>query len=289
MTKKSNYRPIMVAHPLGRRSLSAAIATGILLVATPLQVQASPVSPSNERAGAVQERMVTKTTPTGVVMKVGLRSPRVESYPPLDSSPFSREAFLSMRGSAILTGQKDAIKSSRTKLDMGYQIGYPMSVAKDGAKIGIVTPNLTVNAGVKPEAGVGANAGVTPKFGVNGSATGGGGTSGGNGSGTVGGNVGADVPLGVNASSKVGAELGVKSDIIPSQKIDFTIGHGEIKEISVAKFELKQDDAILDVDGTEISVTAMAGRVSIRPYVRASIETAKGISTTVVYGAVAYL
>ncbi|ADG78129.1 MspA family protein OS=Tsukamurella paurometabola (strain ATCC 8368 / DSM / CCUG 35730 / CIP 100753 / JCM 10117 / KCTC 9821 / NBRC 16120 / NCIMB 702349/ NCTC 13040) OX=521096 GN=Tpau_1505 PE=4 SV=1 [Tsukamurella paurometabola] len=267
----------------------AATVSMSVLIATSGALSVSAEPNTKPAHTSFPDRSVVKETPTGVLVRVGLRKPQVDVYPPLDSSPFSREAFLSMTGAVALGGNAKEIAKSKTSLDVGYQIGYPVTVAKDGVKVGLVTPNLTVNAGLTPEVGVGANAGVTPKAGVDGSVTGGGGTSGGNGSGTVGGNAGVEVPLGVNGSAKVGADLGAKSDIIPSQKFDFTIGHGEIKEVSLSKFDVKKSDAILEVGGTEVSVTATAGRVSIRPYVRATIETDRGRITTVVYGDVHYL
>lgn len=209
-----------------------------------------------------------KTTPDGFKITIKLEKNRLDAVPPLDSSPFSREAFLAGDNIVRIDGPPGG-KLLGASFETGYQIGYPAKVGADGgATVTLTTPDLSVNGGVN----TGVNASVTPSI------QGQGGVSGGQPSGSVSGGVTGTV--GGNA----GANVGATSKIIPSQTATFKIEHGGITEVPIAKIALTSPSAYLSLSGVHLSASGAAGQMTVRTFTRVIMRTELGSTQQVAYG-----
>ncbi|NKY17952.1 MspA family porin [Tsukamurella spumae] len=209
-----------------------------------------------------------KTTPDGFTITIKLLKNRLDAVPPLDSSPFSREAFLAGDNTVKIDGPPGG-KLLGASFETGYQIGYPAKVgAEGGATVTLTTPDLSVNGGVN----TGLNASVTP------SVQGQGGISGGQPSGSVGGGVTGTV------GGNVGANVGAQSKIIPSQTATFKIEHGGITEVPIAKIALTSPSAYLSLSGVHLSASGAAGQMTVRTFTRVIMRTELGSTQQVAYG-----
>ncbi|MCA4994219.1 MspA family porin [Tsukamurella tyrosinosolvens] len=210
----------------------------------------------------------TKTTPDGFKIIIKLLKNKLDAVPPLDSSPFSREAFLAGDNTVKIEGPAGG-KLLGASFETGYQIGYPAKVGADGgATVTLTTPDLSVNGGVNG----GLNASVTPSI------QGQGGVSGGQPSGSVGG--GVTGTLGGN----VGANVGAQSKIIPSQTATFKIEHGGITEVPIAKIAMTSDFSYLSLSGVHLSASGAAGQMTVRTFTRVIMRTELGSTQHVAYG-----
>lgn len=128
--------------------------------------------------------------------------------------------------------------------ETGYEIGYPVSFAPSGVSITLNTPSLSITPGIS---------------------------------------AGVDV-LGPVVKPNAGVTLGATADVLPSQSFAFTVAHGGITEIPLAKVGMSQPAAYADLGGTHITATGAMGPVTVRPYTRMTVLTAAGSSTVVTYG-----
>ncbi|MFC4604544.1 MspA family porin [Rhodococcus kronopolitis] len=154
---------------------------------------------------------------------------RVNSVPPLDSSPFSREFFHNGYAEARITGPAaaDAVGS---KLTFGYQVGYPIAIT--GGSIQINTPAL----GFEAEHTDGALIGLIP-----------------------------EPSLLLDTENRV--EL--LADIIPQQNLIVDLQPGGITDVPLVKDkEFDGPTAKIRVGGVHGSVSGAVGPTTLRPYAR---------------------
>ncbi|EGD54613.1 MspA family porin [Gordonia neofelifaecis] len=191
----------------------------------------------------------THHTREGVTIDLATSQLSAKKIPPLDGSPTSAEALLSSDVHAALTGIKG--KKVSATLEVGYQIGYPVSIAPGGVKITAHTPDLKLSGGV--------NAKINPNVSVSG--TGGGGSVG-----------------------EIGTELGAESTIIPAADLEFEVGAGKITTVSLAKIALTKPTADIVLSGVELHATNAIGPISVRPFTKISVTTETGVYVYYAYG-----
>ena len=236
---------------MAKRWLLASVSVVLAVVGTSI---------SGGVASGAPDTVVTKKTPDGVTITIRLLNARVNAVPPLDSSPFSREAFLNGDNTVSVKGPDGATIRGAT-METGYHIGFPAKVGADGgATVTLTSPDLTINGGL--------NASVTPSvqgqgsFGSNG------------GSGTVGGGV----------SGTLGGNAGAQSNIIPKQTASFKVEHGGITEVPVGRIAMSADFAYLSLAGVHLAASGAVGQMTIRTFTRVVIRTEFGSTQAVAYG-----
>lgn len=191
----------------------------------------------------------THHTREGVDITLSTSQQSVKKIPPLDGAPTSSEALLSSNVHAALTGIKG--KKVKATLEVGYQIGYPVSIAPSGVKVTAHTPDLKLSAGV--------NAKIKPDITIDGS--GGGGSIG-----------------------EIGGELGAESTIIPAADFEFEVAAGKITTVPLAKIALVKPTADIVLSGVELHATNALGPVSVRPFTKISVTTESGVYVYYAYG-----
>ena len=198
-------------------------------------------------AGGADAR--THHTREGVDITLDAGDLRVRKVPALDSSPLSGEALLSSNVHAALKGIDG--KTVRATLEVGYKIGYPVSVAPSGVKVTAHTPSLTLSGGV--------NAKIAPEATVSG--TGGG--------------------LSVG---EIGPEIGAEATVIPAADLEFEIAAGKITTVSLAEIALTKPVADIVLSGVELNVSNALGPISVRPFAKISVTTETGVYVYYDYG-----
>ncbi|WP_341258145.1 MspA family porin [Gordonia malaquae] len=211
-------------------------------IATPLvlAVIAAFALASSLLAGPADAR--THHTREGVDITLTASKLRAKKIPALDSSPFSGEALLSSDVHAAVRNIDG--KTVRATVEVGYQIGYPVSVAPNGVKVTAHTPELKLTGGL--------NAKLAPNVTISGS--GGGGSIG-----------------------EIGAELGAEATVIPSADLEFEVGAGKITTVTLAEIALTQPTADIVLSGIELNITNALGPISVRPYAKISVTTDTGV------------
>jgi len=211
-------------------------------IATPLvlAVIAAFALASSLLAGPADAR--THHTREGVDITLTASKLRAKKIPALDSSPFSGEALLSSDVHAAVRNIDG--KTVRATVEVGYQIGYPVSVAPNGVKVTAHTPELKLTGGL--------NAKLAPNVTISGS--GGGGSIG-----------------------EIGAELGAQATVIPSADLEFEVGAGKITTVTLAEIALTQPTADIVLSGIELNTTNALGPISVRPYAKISVTTNTGV------------
>ncbi|WP_240193856.1 MULTISPECIES: MspA family porin [unclassified Gordonia (in: high G+C Gram-positive bacteria)] len=211
-------------------------------IATPLvlAVIAAFALASSLLAGPADAR--THHTREGVDITLTASKLRAKKIPALDSSPFSGEALLSSDVHAAVRNIDG--KTVRATVEVGYQIGYPVSVAPNGVKVTAHTPELKLTGGL--------NAKLAPNVTISGS--GGGGSVG-----------------------EIGAELGAEATVIPSADLEFEVGAGKITTVTLAEIALTQPTADIVLSGIELNITNALGPISVRPYAKISVTTDTGV------------
>ncbi|GEE00592.1 MspA protein [Gordonia malaquae] len=211
-------------------------------IATPLvlAIIAAFALASSLLAGPADAR--THHTREGVDITLTASKLRAKKIPALDSSPFSGEALLSSDVHAAVRNIDG--KTVRATVEVGYQIGYPVSVAPNGVKVTAHTPELKLTGGV--------NAKIAPEVTISGS--GGGGKIG-----------------------EIGAELGAEATVIPSADLEFEVGAGKITTVTLAEIALTQPTADIVLSGIELNTTNALGPISVRPYAKISVTTDTGV------------
>jgi hypothetical protein len=211
-------------------------------IATPLVLAVIAVFAlaSSLLAGPADAR--THHTREGVDITLTASKLRAKKIPALDSSPFSGEALLSSDVHAAVRNIDG--KTVRATVEVGYQIGYPVSVAPNGVKVTAHTPELKLTGGV--------NAKIAPEVTISGS--GGGGKIG-----------------------EIGAELGAEATVIPSADLEFEVGAGKITTVTLAEIALTQPTADIVLSGIELNITNALGPISVRPYAKISVTTDTGV------------
>ncbi|WP_336792407.1 MspA family porin [Gordonia malaquae] len=211
-------------------------------IATPLvlAVIAAFALASSLLAGPADAR--THHTREGVDITLTASKLRAKKIPALDSSPFSGEALLSSDVHAAVRNIDG--KTVRASVEVGYQIGYPVSVAPNGVKVTAHTPELKLSGGL--------NAKLAPNVTISGS--GGGGSIG-----------------------EIGAELGAEATVIPAADLEFEVGAGKITTVTLAEIALTQPVADIVLSGIELNVTNALGPISVRPYAKISVTTDTGV------------
>ncbi|MEJ9078870.1 MspA family porin [Gordonia malaquae] len=211
-------------------------------IATPLVLAVIAVFAlaSSLLAGPADAR--THHTREGVDITLTASKLRAKKIPALDSSPFSGEALLSSDVHAAVANIDG--KTVRATVEVGYQIGYPVSVAPNGVKVTAHTPELKLTGGV--------NAKIAPEVTISGS--GGGGKIG-----------------------EIGAELGAEATVIPSADLEFEVGAGKITTVTLAEIALTQPTADIVLSGIELNITNALGPISVRPYAKISVTTNTGV------------
>ncbi|MFC0314404.1 MspA family porin [Gordonia phosphorivorans] len=184
----------------------------------------------------------TYKTREGVDITLAASKLKAKKMPALDGSPLSGEAFLSSDVHAALTGIDG--KTVRATVEVGYQIGYPVSVAPSGVKVTAHTPELKLTGGI--------NAKIAPAVTISGS--GGGGKIG-----------------------ELGAELGAEATVIPAADLEFEVGAGKITTVNLAEIALTQPVADIVLSGVELNITNALGPISVRPFAKISVTTDTGV------------
>ncbi|GAC57944.1 porin MspA [Gordonia hirsuta DSM 44140 = NBRC 16056] len=189
-------------------------------------------------------------TREGLAIELTAAQQSVRKIAPLDSSLTSGEALVSSNVHAAVKNIGD--KKVRATLELGYQVGYPVSVAPTGVKITAHTPELKLTSGVnakfKPEANI--------------SGTGGGGEVG-----------------------EVGASLGAEATVIPSADLEFEVGAGKITTVTLAEIALTKPVADIVLSGVNLNVTNALGPISVRPFAKISVSSESGVYVYYAYGA----
>ena len=195
----------------------------------------------------------TYKTREGVDITLNADQLKVRKIPALDSSPLSGEALLSSNVRAALKGIEG--KKVKATLEIGYKIGYPVSVAPSGVKITAKTPSLELSGGV--------NAKVNPEVAISG--TGGGG-----------------------ALGDVGVEAGATATI-PSTELEFTVGAGKITTVTLAQIALTKPVADIVLSGVELNISNALGPINVRPFAKISVTTETGVYVYYDHGRVAQI
>lgn len=190
-------------------------------------------------------------TPDGLHIEVRESDTSIQSVPPLDSSPLSREAFIDGGHVGEISGPAGAVITGAS-FEAGYQIGYPVLFAPDGIDVEMKTPDLSVNAGV--------NASVGPSI-----------------------QVGPMGPSG-GGSFTLGANAGATSTLIPAQSLKFKVKYGDIRDVPLAQVQLGSPVAYAGFGGVHLKVAGALGPVTVRPYTRMSMTTATGQYSVVTCG-----
>nr|WP_271210374.1 MspA family porin [Rhodococcus wratislaviensis] len=163
--------------------------------------------------------------------------------PPLDGVPTSVEFFHNGYAGVAITGP-NAEEFKGTQLTVGYQIGYPVSLA--GATIVLNSPGLGF--------AIGSSNGINVDFGPMGMLTG----------------------FGLNAGTN--AELA--GDIIPSQELDIDLEPGGITTVPLLEGqEFDGSAAVVRMQGVHGSISGAIGPVTIRPYAMAVTENGDTVMT----------
>lgn len=81
------------------------------------------------------DRSVTKSTVQGWDVTVSKLGEKIDSVPPLNQSPWSKEAFVSLRGEARIAGAGTEAVDVGT-VSMGFQVGCNTDVS-NGAQVGL--------------------------------------------------------------------------------------------------------------------------------------------------------
>lgn len=191
----------------------------------------------------------THTTREGLTIALSAAQQSVRAVPPLDSSPLSGQALLSSDVHAAI-GNIDG-KTVRATVEVGYKIGYPVSVAPNGVKVTAHTPELKLSSGV--------NAKLAPNVTIGG--TGGGGSIG-----------------------EIGADLGAEATVIPSADLEFEVGAGKITTVTLAEIALTKPVADIVLSGVELNVSNALGPISVRPFAKISITTETGVYVYYAHG-----
>ncbi|WP_069161382.1 MspA family porin [Nocardia altamirensis] len=198
-----------------------------------------------------------KPTLDGYAIMTTEANTSARTIPPLDGSPFSREAFLNGVGIGQVDGPAGA-NVGGAFMEVGYEVGYPVAFAPNGITVTLNSPSVSVTGAVRPE----ISAGVTPQLNI------------------------APVPgaqVEFPLSAKLGAELGAQATILPSQQLSFQVGHGGITETTLAKFTLTRPFAYADLSNTHLTVTGALGPVTIRTFVKFTLITAAGQTSDAIY------
>ncbi|WOC11682.1 MspA family porin [Gordonia sp. MP11Mi] len=215
--------------------MSRRITRGLLLA-----VIAAFALASSLLAGPADAR--THHTREGVDITLTASKLKAKKIPALDSSPFSGEALLSSDVHAGLKGIDG--KTVRATVEVGYKIGYPVSVAPNGVKVTAHTPELKLTGGV--------NAKIAPEVTISGS--GGGGKIG-----------------------EIGGELGAEATVIPAADLQFEVGAGKITTVTLADIALTKPVADIVLSGIELNVSNAVGPISVRPFAKISVTTETGV------------
>jgi len=163
--------------------------------------------------------------------------------PPLDGVPTSVEFFHNGYAGVAITGP-NAEEFEGTQLTVGYQIGYPVSLA--GATIVLNSPALGF--------AIGSSNGIDIGFG------------------------GMGEFLGLNLNAGTNAELA--GDIIPSQELDIDLEPGGITTVPLLEGqEFDGSAAVVRMQGVHGSISGAIGPVTIRPYAMAVTENGDTVMT----------
>lgn len=190
-------------------------------------------------------------TREGLAIELSTAQQSVRKIAPLDSSPMSSEALLSSNVHAAIDGIGD--KKVSATLEVGYQIGYPVSVAPGGVKVTMATPELTLSSGVNAKLGAGIDIDAT------------------------------GVP-GASLGPEVGANLGAEATVIPSAELEFEVKPGGIETVDVATIKLTKPVADIVLSGVNLHVTNAAGQVSVRPFAKITVTSKTGVYVYYAYG-----
>ncbi|WP_345312209.1 MspA family porin [Gordonia alkaliphila] len=199
-------------------------------------------------AGGPAEAKTYKTR-EGLTIALTAAQQSARAVPPLDSSPLSGQALLSSNVHARI-GNIDN-KIVRATLEVGYKIGYAVSVAPDGVKVTAHTPELKLTGGV--------NAKVAPEVTISGS--------------------GGGAKLG-----DLGAQAGVEANVIPSADLEFEVGAGKITTVTLAEIALTQPVADIVLSDVELNATNALGPISVRPFAKISVTTDTGVYVYYAHG-----
>lgn len=191
----------------------------------------------------------THQTREGLAIELSAAQQSVRKIAPLDSSLTSGEALLSSNVRAAITGVGD--KKVKATLELGYQVGYPVSVAPGGVKVTAHTPELKLSSGL--------NAKFAPDASISG--TGGG------------------LSLG-----EVGADVGAAATVIPAADLEFEVGAGKITTVELAEIALTEPVADIVLSGVNLHVTNAVGPISVRPFAKISVRTDTGVYVYYAYG-----
>ncbi|WP_226436019.1 MspA family porin [Rhodococcus yananensis] len=183
----------------------------------------------------------------GNTIEVAQADTSIQWYPPLDSSPLSAEFFAD--GTTIVTlAGPDADAATGTRLTVGYQIGYPLSVP--GATATLTTPGVDVGVDNGADLSLGTELPADPV------------------------SVGMDVDLGTGTS--------VDASVVPEQHVTVDLEPGGITDVPIVE-DREFDGATLTVRfaGIHGAVSGAVGPVTIRPY--AKVVTASN-DVAITYG-----
>ncbi len=101
------------------------------------------------------DRTVTRTTGDGWKVSAVKASERVNSVPPLNQSPWSKEAFLSLRGEGRITGE-GALPVNAGAVSTGFQVGCNTD-ATSGVTLGVTGgPTAQMSISYPPAIVIGA-------------------------------------------------------------------------------------------------------------------------------------
>ncbi len=210
-------------------------------------VLAGVLAASGLLAGPAQA--ATYQTREGLAIELAAAQQSVRKIPALDSSPMSGEALLSSNVHAAV--DNIGTKTVRATLELGYQIGYPVSVAPSGVKITAHTPELKLSSGL--------NAKLAPNVTIGG--TGGGGSLG-----------------------EIGAEVGAEATVIPSADLEFEVGAGKITTVTLAEIALTKPVADIVLSGVGLNMTNALGPINVRPFAKISVSSETGVYVYYAYG-----
>lgn len=258
---------------MGRERLRRAVASGVaaaaLVVGVPgVGVAVAAPDPAVQPGDAKPKRDTEKVpdarreivTDDGWKVLIRKSDEKVDRYPNLAQSPWSKEGFTTLKAIGEISGAGKVPVQAAT-ITMGYQLGCNTDVSSGITLTGGITNATTV--------------GISPTVGVNASVTGQGGTTGGQGSGTVGGNAGVTGNL-----SNTLAETG---------QLSATLKPGTITTITYGSKPLQGSYAAQTFRDVHIKVDACMGPISLRSFATVSVVTSRNTDSVTAYGRPVYL
>lgn len=277
-TLTKDAAPLMPSPSLRALLVSAVTVVGIGLTSAPF-VHAAPAPKPSPAAdskakpdvkakpvGPMPDTRREITTDDGWKVTVRKEGERVDRYPNLAQSPWTREGFVTLKAvGEIATKPQGKVPVQSAQVTTGYQLGCNTDV----------TSGITLTGGLSNATTVG----VSPSVGVSGSVTGQGqgGTSGGQGGGSI------------TGGGNAGVTGNLSDTLTETGQLAGTLKPGTISTITFGSKPLQGPYAAETFREVHIKVDACMGPVQLRSFATVSVVTARNTDTITTYGRPVFL